>query len=165
MNKFLTPLFERAPGANIETSRLQAREKLENIELEENEQIISLDVKCLYTNVPASEAIEITLPSLYSSDNALDIERSTLKLLMKLALTDVHLKSNDNWYCQKDGLAIGASLAVVLANIWMMSSEEKLDDESQTLRMRFRDPKEKCPDCHQKIAWNSKDVECEKCEN
>ena len=47
----------------------------------------------------------------------------------------------------------------------MKSSEEKMSDESQTLRIRFRDPKEKCPDCHRKNAWNSKGVECEKCEN
>ena len=46
LNNFLTPLFERVPGANIETSSLQAREKHENIELEKNEQI-SLDVKNL----------------------------------------------------------------------------------------------------------------------
>ena len=62
--EFLTPLFERVPGTNIDTSSLQAREKLENFELEDYEQTISLDVKKLYTNVPASVSIETALRSL-----------------------------------------------------------------------------------------------------
>ena len=111
-----------------------------------------MDVKSLYTNVPVSEAIEIALRYLYSSDNALDIERSTLKLLLKLAVHKFHFKSKDNWYCQKDCLAMGATLAVVLAKIWMKSFEEKLSDESQTPSVRIKDPKEICPDCHRKIA-------------
>ena len=111
-NKFLTPLFEKIPGANIETSTLETRKKREMLVLDENEQIISLDLKCLYTNVPVCEAIEIALRRLYSGDDAPQIDRSTLKLLLKVAVTNVHFKSNNNWYCQKDGLAMGASLAL-----------------------------------------------------
>ena len=152
LKKLLTPLFERVPGANIETSKLQAREKLESVQLEENKQKNFLDVKSLHTNVPDSEAIEIALRSLYSSDNAPDIERSTIKLLLKLAVHKFPFKSKDNWYCEKGCLAMGATLAVVLAKIWKKSFEEKLSDESQTPSVRIKDPKEKCPDCHRKIA-------------
>ena len=79
LNKFLTSVSKRVSGANIETSSLQARE-LESVELEENEQIIFLDFKNFQTNAPVFDAIEIALRSSYSSDNTLDIERSTLKL-------------------------------------------------------------------------------------
>ena len=65
LNKFLTPLFEKLPGTNIETSSLEARKKLETLVIDENEQIISLDVKSFHTNVPVSEAIEIALRRLY----------------------------------------------------------------------------------------------------
>ena len=114
----------------------------------------------MYTKIQVSEEIAVTLRSLYSIDNAPDIERSTLKMLLKLAVTKVHFKSNDNWYCQKDGLAMDESLAVVLANIWM-KSYEKLSDINQTQSVRIKDFIEKCRDCHRKNFWNSKAVECE----
>ena len=41
---------------------------------------------------------------------------------------------------------MGVSLAVVFANIWLKSFEEKLSDESQTPGVKIKDPKEKCPD-------------------
>ena len=34
LNKFLTPLFEKVPGANIETSTLETRKKLEMLVLD-----------------------------------------------------------------------------------------------------------------------------------
>ena len=69
-------------------------------------------------------------------------------LKLKLAVTIVHFEINHNWYFQRDGLAMGLSLAVVLPIIWINSFEEKLCDESQTPNVRNKDPKEKCPDCH-----------------
>ena len=92
----------------------------------------------------------------FSSDNAPDLERFTLKILPKLAVINVHFQSSDNWYGQKDGLALRASLAVVLANNWMKSFEVKLSNESQTPSVRIKDPKEKCPDCHQKLLATAK---------
>ena len=162
LNKFFTPLFEKVPGANIETSTLETRKKLEMLVLDENEQTISLDVKSLYTNVPVSEAMEIALRSLYSGDDAPQIDKSTLKLLLKLAVTNVHFKSNNTWYCQKDGLAMGASLAVILANIWMKSFEDQLNKESETETEKIKSKGLECPDCRKRVAWNSKAVECEK---
>ena len=101
LNKLLAPIFEMVPGAIIETSSLIARENLETLELEANEQIVSLKVKNLYTRVPTSEAIEVVLRCLYSSDNPPDIERSTLKLLLKPAITKVYFKVDDKCYCQQ----------------------------------------------------------------
>ena len=71
----------------------------------------------LYTNVPVKEAIDVALRELYSAPNPPDIRRGTMKHLLRLAVTNVHFKCNDKWYCQKDGLAMGASLAVILANL------------------------------------------------
>ena len=84
----------------------------------------------------------------FSSDNAPDLERFTLKNLLKLAVTNVHFKTSDNWYSQKYDLAMGASLAVVIGNIWIKSFENKLINESQTPSGRIKDPKKKYPGCH-----------------
>ena len=83
------------PSANIEKSTLDARRKLESMKLGHDECIVSLDVRSLYTNVPLNDAIEIALRSLYSSDHAPEMSRSTLKTLLKLAVANVCFKCND----------------------------------------------------------------------
>ena len=117
LNKVLTKFFEKIDGANIETSSLDAREILENTNLELNENLISLDVKSWYTNVPLKEAIDIALRKLYEQDEPPSIARKTMKRLLNMAVSQVHFKCNETWYNQKDGLAMGASLAVILANL------------------------------------------------
>ena len=103
----MTLLFEKCSGASIETSTLDVREKLEKLILDKNEQTVSLDVKS-----PVLEAIEIALRKLCRTDYAPDI-----KVLLKLAVTKFYFKSNGKGYCQKDGLAMGASLAVISAKL------------------------------------------------
>ena len=76
--------------------------------LYENEQTVSLDNKSLYTIVPVSEAIEIALCKLYTTDYSPDIEGSTLKMLLKLAVKNVYFKSSGKWQFQMVGLAMGA---------------------------------------------------------
>ena len=110
-------------GANIETNTKEAREKIENIALDPDETIISLDVKSLYTNVPLKEAIEIALHKLYSQESTPEIQRATMKRLLNMAVSKVYFKCNDSWYVQVDGLAMGASLAVILANLWLKEYE------------------------------------------
>ena len=48
-NRFLTPFFQKIEGANIETNTNDARNTLEKIKLEKDEQVLSLDVKSLKT--------------------------------------------------------------------------------------------------------------------
>ena len=40
-----------------------------------------------------------------------------------MAVSKVYFKCNDSWYVQNDGLAMGASLAVILANLWLKEYE------------------------------------------
>ena len=87
------------------------------VNVEKDEQLLSLDVKSLYTNVPVKEAIYIALRSHYATDYKADIPRTTKKRLLELAVPNVHFKCNESWYCQKDGLARGSSLAVILADL------------------------------------------------
>ena len=96
--------FDRIDGANIETNTKEARETIENIALDPDETIISLDVKSLYTNVPLKEAIEIVLQKLYSQESPPEIRRAIMKRLLNMAVSKVYFKCNDSWYVQADGL-------------------------------------------------------------
>ena len=40
-----------------------------------------------------------------------------MKRLLVLDVANVHIKCNRSWYCQKDGLAMNASLTVILDEI------------------------------------------------
>ena len=40
-----------------------------------------------------------------------------------MAVSKVYFKCNDSWYVQVDGSAMGASLAVILANLWLKEYE------------------------------------------
>ena len=129
LNKTLAKYFDEIEGENIETNTQVAREILEKTELASDESLISLDVKSLYTNVPLKEAVETALKRLYEQVNPPETTRKTMKKLLNLAVSKVHFKCNGLWYIQKDGLAMGASLAVVLANLWLKDYEPALRKE------------------------------------
>ena len=165
LNKFFSPFFGKLPGANIETNSQDARAALEATNLDEDELVGSLDVKSLYTNVTVEEAIEIALKKLYSSDEVPEIPRSAMKSLLRLAVTNIHFKCNKMWYTQSDGLAMGASLAVILANLWMKSFEKSLQKPRKGREIKTPDTKVICVDCNRCITFRGKGVECESCKN
>ena len=74
--------------------------------------------------MPVGEAIETALRELYSSNLAPGIPRSAVKVLLKLAVTNVHFKCNGIWYVQSGGLAMGASLAVIIAIVFEASLQK-----------------------------------------
>ena len=123
--KMFLPLFlQKIEGANIETNNNDAK-KNSGANKKMNKSFL-LDIKSLYTNAPVKEAINIAGRSLHAGDDKPDTSRTTMKRLLELAVTNVHFKCNEDWYCQKDGLAMVASLAVFSANFWMKSWEPHL---------------------------------------
>ena len=119
LNKVLAKIFEKIEVANIETNSLDAREILESTNLEPNENLISLHVKNLYTNIPLKKAKDVALRKLYEQDEPPSIARKTMKRPLNMKISQVHFKCDETWYVQKDSLAIGASLAVILAKLWL----------------------------------------------
>ena len=165
LNETLAKYFDEIEGANIETNFQMARKILEKTELDSEESIISLDVKILYTNVPLKEAVEIVLRRLYEQVNPLELSRKTMKKLLNLAVSKVHFKCNGLWYVQKDGLAMGASLAVFLANLWLKEYEPALKKEVPKFTVLSEGNKEVCPRFQKKVTYRTKGVECKACLN
>ena len=163
-NKVLAKFFEKIEGANIETHPLDAKEILESTNLEPNENLISLDVKSLYTNVPLKEAIE-ALRKMYEQDEPPSIARNTMNRLLNTAVSQVHFKCNEIWYVKKYGLAMGASLVVTLANLWLKQYETALSRDITEKFLPEKDLNGICPDWNKKVTYRSKGVECECCLN
>ena len=122
-------------------------------------------MKSLYTNVPLKEAIDIALRKLYEEDEPPSIGRKTLKRLFNMAVSQVHFKSKETWYDQKDGLAMGASLAVILANLWQKQHETAQSRAIPETFLPEKDLNGICPECNKKVTYRSKGVECECCLN
>ena len=90
MNKVLAKCFEKIEGTDVETNSLEAKEILESISLETNENVISVDIKNLYSKIPLKEAIDIALRKLYDLDETPSTARKNRMKLLNLAVSLVH---------------------------------------------------------------------------
>ena len=90
-----------------------------------------------------------------------------MKRLLNMAVSKVFFKCNDSWYVQVDGLAMGASLAVILANLWLKEYEFALRQQIPmgTGVQQINDRNGLCPCCSRKVTYRSKGDECESCRN
>ena len=122
----LSKWCDKIEEAKIETSTINIKRDLMEVILEEDEVIVSLDVKSLYTNVPVLESIELAADILYNSEELPPVYKEIFKDIIRMAVTDVYFMCDGRWYIQTDGVAMGSSLAVILANIWMKSFEERI---------------------------------------
>ena len=104
--------------AKIKASSSEIRDAVQELVLNDDEVLISLDVKSLYTNVPVSESISLAADLAYRHQD-MPFDKQTFIDLLRLALIDVLFQVGNSWYRQVDGLAMGSKLAVYLANIWM----------------------------------------------
>ena len=88
-----------------------------------------------------------------------------MKRLLNMAVSQVHFKCNETWYVQKDGFAMGASLSVILANLWLKQYETALSRDIPEMFLPEKDLNGIYPECNKKVTYRSKGVECECCFN
>ena len=103
-------------------------DKLNHITIDDNEIMVSYDVKALFTSVPVHEVVHM-IKSLLSRDRTL-VERTTVSVdnicdLLSLVLTNTYFSFNGNFYEQKFGTAMGSPVSPIVANIFMQDLETK----------------------------------------
>ena len=106
------------PECKINCSTQKICETLPDIQLSEEERMISFDVSSLYTNVPVCEAIDRCADLLFQK-RSINVDKETFKILAKIASCDVIMSTHDGFYKQIDGLALGSAPAPFLANGWL----------------------------------------------
>ena len=84
-----------------------------------------------------------------------------------MAVSKVYFKCNNSWYVEVDGLALVASLAVILSNLWLKEYSLALRQEIMvgTEIQPSNDKSCLCPCCRRKVTYRSKGVENECCRN
>ena len=103
-------------------------DKIQSMSIPNNHKMISFDVVALYPSVPQEEALEVFEECLMSDVELKSKTNIPVKDLMKLfrtCLKRTYFVFNNQLYQQVDGLAIGASSSVFLAEIFMMRLERR----------------------------------------
>ena len=108
-------------------------------------QLVTCDVKSLYTNIPHDEGMESCLAALdrhYGKNIPLPLP--DLQHMFNFILKSNYLTFNDKFYLQTHGTAMGSSFAPEYANIFLgylekMLLEQAPNNHTPTLWIRFID--------------------------
>ena len=98
--------------------------------------LVSYNVTSLFTNVPLDETIQILADKAFHVDwfnktHELNLSRDQLIELHNAATKNQLFQFNGNLYEQTDGVAMGSPLGPLLANVFMCSVEDKLDQDGK----------------------------------
>ena len=136
LNSLLVPLgkSERIP-LNIE-SFIKC---IKSQRIPDGYQMISFDVKSLFTNIPLNEIINIILRKVYYENKTVtNIPRSILNELLFLCTKHVHFKFNDEIRIQCDGVTTGSPLRSLFENMFMISLEENISPKLESYLCNWR---------------------------
>ena len=100
---------------------------IRELKLEENEVLVSFDVKSLFTNVPVDEALEVIQAKLLDDETLVErtgIPSDHVTHLLELCLRSTYFVFHGTYYQQQEGAAMGSPVSPVVANIYMEMFEE-----------------------------------------
>ena len=118
------------PLANSEytiTSTKDFIEKIKNVKIPDGHQLISFNVKSLFTDVPLQKTIDIILKRIYKNKEINTfISKKDMKDIIILCTKSVHCSMNGDIYLQVDGNSMGSPLGPVLAGIFMVKLKRSI---------------------------------------
>ena len=96
-------------------------EEIQNLDIDENDILVSYDVTSLFTNVPLQETIQIIAEKAFVDDwfnetHNLNITKSDLVQLLEVATKNQLFQFDGKLYEQIDGVAMGSPLGPLMAN-------------------------------------------------
>ncbi len=102
--------------------------KLKDVVLEPDEEMVSFDVTALFTKVPIEESITIIQECL-SNDNTLKDQASlsvdNITELLRCCLTTTYFVFMGVFYTQIEGAAMGSPVSPIVSNLFMENFESK----------------------------------------
>lgn len=129
-------------GASYVLNAADVVNGIQSIEDFTDGQLVSYDVDSLFTSIPVVESLEVIRGRL-SGDPSV-VERSKLQVcelirLVEFCLTRCYFVFEGDVYIQNDGIAMGSSLSVVVANIYMFHFEEMALQEGMSRGLQVPD--------------------------
>ena len=113
-------------------------EIVKDLKLEDDDVMISFDVKSLFTNVPITESLHV-ISKMLEADDTLD-ERTILTSdriveMLEKCLRSTYFSYKGVFYEQREGAAMGSPVSAIVANLYMEFFEQ-LAIESSPVRPR-----------------------------
>ena len=111
-------------------------EEIQNLVIDENDILVSFDVTSLFTNVPLQETIETIaekafVDNWFNVTHNLNITKPGLVQLLEIATMNQLFQFDGKLYEQIDGVAMGSPLGPLMANAFLCSIEEKLEQDNK----------------------------------
>jgi hypothetical protein len=111
-------------------------DSLHDMEVDDHSILVSYDVTSLFTNVPVDETIQILAEKAFKDDwfnkqHNLNITKSDLVELLNIATKNQLFQFEGSLYEQTDGVAMGSPLGPLMANVFMCSIEDRLQDQGK----------------------------------
>jgi hypothetical protein len=119
----LKPLTEQSSRRLVNSADFVT--KIRNVQLSEDHELVSFDVKSLFTSIPLELAIESVKESLANYSDELPIPKEEVIDLLILCLQSTFFQYDGNFYQQLHGTAMGSPVSVVVAEIVMQRLQEK----------------------------------------
>ena len=121
------------------TDTFRFADEVRGFEIKNGEILVSYDVTSLFTNVPLEETIQILAEKAFAQDwfnetHSLNISKADLIDLLRAATKNQLFQFDGALYEQTDGVAMGSPLGPLLANVFMCSIEENLEQHGQLPR-------------------------------
>ena len=129
INRYISQIIK--PYANNEYTIKNSKafiEIIKDVKLEEDETLVSFDVKAMYPSIPQGEAISIIKELLHNDENLnkrTPLKAERIVTLLTICLENTYFMFNKKLYNQVDGLAIGACTSGFAADIFMYRLEKK----------------------------------------
>jgi len=112
--------------------------KIRNMPCRDNYLLASFDIVNLYTNVPISETIDILRSNLTKNSSLTSKQISDLVELTEATLRQNYFTFEDEFYIQKEGLAMGSPLSSILSELFLNHIENtKLRSNRHSNRILF----------------------------
>ena len=133
VGKFITSLLNPLTQNEYHLKdSFDAAEKIRNIPThlyDEGYQLVSFDVKSLFTNVPLNRTVQVILDRVYKEKQIpTNLQKRNLKKLILDTCSKTAFSLGGTIYEQIDGVSMGACLGPVLANIIMTELEKVVVD-------------------------------------
>ncbi len=147
INKFVSKIIKPYAEKNEFTIKNSTEfiRRAKDLKVEDDEVIVSYDVKALYPSVPQLEALDMINNLLTNDTNLKDrtkISPRNIMRLFRICVDNTYFQFMMKLYKQIDGLAIGASTSGFAADIFMNGLEKKAIStfiEAPEIWLRFVD--------------------------
>lgn len=136
LNKKIKDTYTFQNSYNVKNS-FELAKYLSTISIPDDAKLASFDIINLYTNIPVKETLLIIKKNLLTYNKLSVGEITELMELLELSLSYNFFEFNGKIYHQKEGLAMGNSLAGTLADIFINDLENKFFNKNKHLQQNI----------------------------